>query len=70
VEKKTPEATTEGRSGAVTSRDEKRGQAHQVGLAFKTMFFVSRYFLAIRTCSMEAGPRASSTSFFGVLGAR
>jgi hypothetical protein len=32
--------------------------------------FVKRYFLAIRTCSMEAGPRASSTSFFGVLGAR
>src|SRR4029077_11205501 len=48
----------------------KRGQTRPGGLALKTMFFVSRYFLAIRTCSMEAGPRASSTSFFGVLGAR
>jgi hypothetical protein len=35
---------------------EKRGQTRPGGPALKTMFFVKLYFLAIRTCWMEAGP--------------
>src|SRR5580700_534410 len=47
----------------------KEGKPDLAGLPSKRCGFVKRYFLAIRTCSVETGPLASSTSCFGVLGA-
>src|ERR1700720_986576 len=49
----------------------KEGKPYLVGLPSRRCGFVKRYFLAIRTCLVESGPLASSsTSFFGVLGTR
>src|ERR1700745_2569176 len=47
----------------------KKGKPDLAGLPSRRCFFVKRYFLAIRICSVDTGPLANSTSFFGVLGA-
>jgi hypothetical protein len=47
----------------------KRGQTRPGGPALKTMFFVKHYLVGDQNLFGRDGPSASSTSFFGVLGA-